>query len=311
MQMFRIIVIVLCLAAGTVGHSAERPISGSSRALIVSVDGLRPDLLLRAEAPVLQDLVKRGSFTFWARTTAGAVTIPSHVSMLTGVPPSKHGVEWNRDLPFATPVWPARPTIFELAKGAGLSTAMAAGKSKFSVLARPGTLDWSFVSKEPVSTDDVVADSACAAIQRQAPAVFFVHLPSVDSAGHTFGWGSPEQLATIAEADRAVGRLLEAYRGRGLLDSTFILVTSDHGGAGTTHGADDARSRHIPWIAVGPGVRLNHDLTMHADLEVRTEDTFATVAWLLGLEPPKAVEGKPVTEILDDAELRKRRTPGR
>ena len=38
-------------------------------------------------------LMHRGSFTMWAQTTAVSVTLPSHVSMLTGVPPSMHGIE--------------------------------------------------------------------------------------------------------------------------------------------------------------------------------------------------------------------------
>jgi len=32
--------------------------------------------------------------------------------MLTGVTPHKHGIEWNRDLPFSEPVYPLVPTIF-------------------------------------------------------------------------------------------------------------------------------------------------------------------------------------------------------
>jgi hypothetical protein len=74
-------------------------------------------------------------------------------------------------------------------------------------------------------------------------------------------------------------------------------VSADHGGAGKSHGADDPRSRFIPWIAVGPGVCANVDLTIHANLAVRTEDTFATAAYVLGITTSKPVDGKPVMEI--------------
>src|SRR4051794_27495970 len=64
---------------------ATRPVRQINRALIISVDGLRPDLLARAYAPNIRGLMNAGSFSLWARTTAVAVTLPSHVSMLTGV----------------------------------------------------------------------------------------------------------------------------------------------------------------------------------------------------------------------------------
>src|SRR5688572_265896 len=54
------------------------------RMIGISIDGLRPDLLLGADAPNIRSLIERGSFTFWAMTTDVAVTLPSHVSMLTG-----------------------------------------------------------------------------------------------------------------------------------------------------------------------------------------------------------------------------------
>jgi len=274
------------------------PAPGISRALIVSIDGLRPDLLLRANAPVIHKLMEQGSFTMWARTTDLAVTLPSHTSMLTGVRPSKHGVIWNTNLPPGRQVYPAWPTLFEVARQRGFTTAMVAGKSKFSTLAKPGTLSWSFVPTETVISDKAVADTASLWIRSYAPRVLFVHLPEVDIAGHSKGWGSPAQLAAIAAADRCVGQILESLRDGGVLDSTVVLITADHGGAGLSHGPDDVRSREIPWIISGPGICRNYDLTLNQDLEVRTEDTFATICYLLGITPPKPIDGRPVTQIL-------------
>ena len=235
--------------------AAPRPVPAIDRVLLVSIDGLRPDLLLRADAPTLKGLLREGSFTLWAQTTALSNTLPSHTSMLTGVIPSRHGIEWNSDLPLATPVYPSRPTLFELARSAGYTTAMVAGKSKFGALARPGTLDWWYVPAQPRVGDAAVVDTALRLIERHRPQVLFVHLPEVDSVGHDSAWASPAQLAAIARADRGVGRLLALLRRLGLRESTLVLVTADHGGAGRSHLPDDPRSRHIPWIAAGPGVR--------------------------------------------------------
>src|SRR4051812_11186656 len=67
-----------------------------SRMLIISIDGCRPDLLLRADAPTIHGLLPQSTFTLWARTVPHAITLPAHVSMLTGVVPRKHEVEWNK-----------------------------------------------------------------------------------------------------------------------------------------------------------------------------------------------------------------------
>ena len=289
--------LVLLVSASSHGDVVSSP---ARRVLIVSIDGLRPDVLLRSDAPVLRRLLARGSFTFWARTTAVSVTLPSHTSMLTGCRPARHGIEWNHDLPLLSPVYPKCPTLFELAHRAGLSTAMVAGKSKFRALAKPGTLNWCFVPAAAVIGDNEVADSACAMMTRHHPEVVFVHLPAVDTAGHTHGWGSSEQLAAVAVADHCVGRLLDAFGGEKALEAGWVMVTADHGGAGTDHGPDDPRSRTIPWILVGPGVRRGFDLATLADVNVEIEDTFATACRLLRIPTSGSIDGHLVTAALNE-----------
>jgi predicted AlkP superfamily pyrophosphatase or phosphodiesterase len=300
------IICLLCLAVSLpIEAQTTRPDPQIRRAVIISVDGLRPDLALRGDTPNIHALFNSGSYSFWARTTAESVTLPSHTSMLTGVVPVKHGIQWNADLPLTRAIYPAYPTIFELARQCNYTTAMVAGKSKFVNLAKPKTLDWEFIPYTEKIEDYEVADQAVATILLHQPDVLFVHLPGVDNAGHTFGWSSKEQMWAIAQADRAIGNILWALDESHLRDSTFILVTADHGGSGKMHGPDDDRSRHIPWIAVGPGIRRGLDLTIYGDLVINTEDTFATVAYLLGIPVIKQIDGRPVMEILDrsNAEL--------
>jgi predicted AlkP superfamily pyrophosphatase or phosphodiesterase len=291
-----LIILALSLPAEA---QTTRPDPRIRHAVIISVDGLRPDLALRGDTPNIHALFNSGSYSFWARTTAESITLPSHTSMLTGVVPVKHGILWNSDLPLTRAIYPNFPTIFELAHQCGYTTAMAAGKSKFVILAKPKTLNWEFIPYTEKIEDYQVADQAVAMILLHQPDVLFVHLPGVDNAGHTFGWSSKEQMQAIAQADAAIGNVLWALDQAHLRDSTFILVTADHGGAGKSHGPDDDRSRHIPWIAVGPGIRRGLDLTIYGDLVINTEDTFATVAYLLGIPVIKQIDGKPVMEILD------------
>lgn len=292
-----------CAALLTVQAAAEkpaRPIRSIERVLIVSIDGLRPDRLLLANAPVIRGLIGGGAYTMWAQTTAVSVTLPSHVSMLTGVIPRKHKIEWNVELPLAEPVYPAYPTVFELAKKWGYTTALITGKSKFGPLTKPGTLDHLSMPPRDLEIDEPVADEAVKIVREQRPELTFVHFPAVDKRGHKFGWGSPEQLAAIEAADACLGRVLAAYDAAGIREHTLVIVSADHGGGGLTHGAEDPRSRNIPWIAHGPTVKKGFDLTQSFDLVVRTEDTCATACYVLGLGQFPYFDGKPVLAAFEN-----------
>jgi arylsulfatase A-like enzyme len=145
--------------------------------------------------------------------------------------------------------------------------------------------------------------SAVDILRLHKPDVMFVHLPGVDNAGHAKGWGTDAQLAAVNVADGCVGQLLDTLEKEGLADSTLIIVTADHGGAGRTHGAEDPRSRHIPWIVSGPGVRKDLDLTFDRDLTIDVYDTFSTVCAMLAIPVPHKVTGKFVADILEGREL--------
>jgi predicted AlkP superfamily pyrophosphatase or phosphodiesterase len=287
------------IATARADEPTSRPVPAIKRVMIVSIDGLRPDLALRADTPNIHALMQAGSFTFWARTTEISITLPSHVSMLTGVTPAKHHVDWNADVPPGRDPYPAVPTLFEIAHQHGLTCAIASGKSKFSTFARPGVLDWSYLPILPLTNDDDVARHATEIIRDHQPQVMFVHFPGVDSAGHAKGWASAEQMAAIHFADAALGEVIAAAKDAKTFDETLLIVTADHGGQGRQHGPNDDRSRHIPWIAVGPGVRAGYDLTQNAALTVNTEDTFATACFFLGLPVSGDIDGKPIQAILE------------
>lgn len=276
------------------------PALASRHVVVVSLDGLRPDVALRANMPALRALMNRGSFTMYAATTDVAITLPSHTSMLTGVPPEQHGITYNADPRPTDKPAPDWPTLLEVAHRAGLTTAMVAGKSKFSVLCAPGALDTSLVPpRGGVFPDSLVAETADRWIRTRRPQVLFVHLPGLDAIGHSRGWGSHEQVAGAEAVDRAFARVLRALAQSGLNDSTLIIVSADHGGAGKTHGGLDPRSRLIPWIAAGPGVKHDFDLALLPATQVRTEDTFATAAAWMGIALEKPVVGRSVDEIFE------------
>lgn len=321
--LMRYVFILIVLTSSLIARGqATRPIKQVDHIVIISIDGLRPDVLLRADAPNIRSLMAHGCFTFWARTTAVALTLPSHVSMLTGVIPVRHGIHWNEDLPLAKPYYPKVPTLFELAHKVGYTTAMVAAKSKFDVLNRPGTIDWLYLPQfampeaqaatqpmelqsttSTVASAQIITEHVIRVLKDHKPDVLMVHFGSTDVIGHSTGWGTPEQVAEVGKIDSDIGQILKTEDRLSLQKRTAIIITSDHGGAGRTHGADDERSRNIPWIIYAPGIRQNYDLTRIQSLTVNTYDTFATACWLLGIHTPAGIDGKPITEILPNQEL--------
>jgi phosphonoacetate hydrolase len=67
--------------------------------LILSIDGLRPDAIALAPMPNLLAILQNSAYTLSAQTVYPSVTLVAHASMLSGLCPSKHGVDWNDYLP--------------------------------------------------------------------------------------------------------------------------------------------------------------------------------------------------------------------
>lgn len=294
----------ILLFTASLPAQTTRP-AGVRGVLVISVDGMRPDVMLRADTPNLRALMARGSFTMYARTTDVAITLPSHVSMMTGVTPDKHGIDFNAEQKEGEKKYPAVPTIFQLAKKQGLTTAVASGKAKFSLFDQDGLLESRFVSLKTEKDDRVTAREGARIIQQNKPQVMLLHLAGPDSSGHAQGWGSAAQIAVLHQADEAVGIAVAALKEAGLLDSTLIIVSADHGGSGKSHGRNDERSRYIPWIAAGPGVRKDYDLTSLRGFDINTYDTFATACFFMGIPLPDGIDGKPIVQMLESYEAPK------
>jgi len=260
-------------------------VPSTRRVVIISIDGLRPDAILLAPMPNLMGLMQKSAFSLGARTVFPSVTLVAHSSMLTGMCPSKHGVDWNDYLPERG--YAQGLDLFDIAHAAGLQTEMYVGKKKMKQITEPSSLD-NFV---------LVNDSDAGLMDRlledfpQDFGVLFIHLVETDLAGHAYGWLSPEQISTIQRADETLGRLLAELDARNLRDETLIIVTADHGGNGQGHGSDSRKDMTIPWIASGPGIQPKILITL-----VHTMDTAATAAFALGLEIPYEWDGVPVYE---------------
>jgi predicted AlkP superfamily pyrophosphatase or phosphodiesterase len=253
--------------------------------LILSIDGLRPDAIALASMPNLLNLMQSSAYSLTAQTISPSVTLPAHASMLSGLCPSKHGVDWNDYLPEKGNA--VGTDLFDLAHAAGLETVMYIGKKKLLQVTEPSSVD---ISEYIADRDSVIVDQ----LIEDFPVdfgVLFIHFPTPDGMGHQYGWLSPEQLSVLFRADEAIGELLGELDRRNLRDETLIIITADHGGHETSHGSRMPEDMTIPWIASGPGIQPKQLTTT-----VHTMDTAATAAMVLGLDIPVEWDGVPVYE---------------
>ncbi len=252
---------------------------------IVSLDGGKPAVMQQSAMPFLMGRVADGAATWEAQTVFPSVTLVSHTSMLAGVGPDKHKVNWNAWIPSKGLL--EIPTVFTLAKKGGQSTALFAAKEKFNHLNSPGALDaFAVIEVKAPALARIVA----AYIVETKPNLCFIHFADSDSVGHKYGWGSPEQIQSFADVDEGLKIINDAIAFAGIGDSSVVIVSADHGGHDKTHGSKSPEDMTIPWIAWGAGVAKG----LAISAPVTTHDTAATALWLLGIAVPVDWDGKPV-----------------
>lgn len=119
-------------------------------------------------------------------------------------------------------------------------------------------------------------------------------------------------LAELAEFDAMVGALLEAVRARGDLDSTWFILTSDHGDMQMEHQmfykmvAYEA-SAHVPLIFASPGIAAGGARVITQATQLL--DIFPTVLRLAGVQVPAYARGYDLSPFLHGASADPSRPP--
>lgn len=285
--------------AGSGGGAGGTPARKAGHVIIIGVDGLSPDGVLKADTPTLDDMMKSGSWSLHARgvlpTTSGA----NWASMITGAGPEQHGVTSNDwqvgEFNFPTAVTGSGgffPSVFQVLTDQHPEFEIG---SVYNWDAFGNLYDHRFVDYDAHGeSEDETTDLAVAYIKAKQPDFLFVHLDHVDHAGHAYGHGTPEYYDSVTKADTLIERIRQATVDAGIADETVIIVSSDHGGVGKGHGGETLAELEIPWIVYGKDINPGAEL----DLPINTFDTAATVTWLLGAKLPYAWLGRPVTPVL-------------
>lgn len=255
--------------------------------VIMSFDGVRADAL-RQVFPAA--LLARAAYSWEARTTLPSSTLPAHTSMLTGVPPAVHGQRSNPTNPLGHI---ARPTVFSVVTTNGGRAAAFVAKPKLLYLVRPGTAARAEHLLYPRYDMVQVAREAARYLAQRQPHLLFVHVADPDDQGHRYGWMSVPYMQAVRRVAETVEVILDVLTRMSALDTSLVIVTSDHGGRGRTHGTDAPEDVIIPWLAFGavePGMLRT---------PIMTYDTAATVVAALGMPIPRDWTGRPVVQTVE------------
>ncbi|GAB3030732.1 hypothetical protein GCM10011376_23630 [Nocardioides flavus (ex Wang et al. 2016)] len=246
--------------------------------LAITIDGLNPEalrILGPKGTPHLHAFMASGASTLNARTENElTITLPNHTGMVTGrrvtAAEGGHGVTWNDDRRRPRTVQAAAgervESVFTAVSAAGGSTALFASKTKFSLWKRSWPLA---IDKTRIQLDNaVMARSVRRDLRDHDRAFRFAHFSLPDNVGHAKGFMSKPYLRSVKQVDALLGGIVAAVDADPVLDaSTAIIVTSDHGGLGTSH--SDARrfaNYRIAFMVAGPGVAVGADLyALNAD----------------------------------------------
>jgi arylsulfatase A-like enzyme len=253
------------LAASALLAAAPAP-RLADHVFIIMMDGARPDFLRRAHAPVTHGLAAEGTTFLQAETTYPSQTRVAFVSLPTGSYPGSHGIvggdeikdaDW-KDLetgsndPMAAQTLVARPTFFEEATAAGLTSIYAAmkgyelvgakgatwtinGKQTLDKVAQAaryepdisGSVDLALWYKQSLSRQ--LLDQTLALVRAHKPNLVVLNLGSADYVAHTWGPECPQYLHTLEFVDGLVGELKAELGKLGILERTAFVLSADHG----------------------------------------------------------------------------------
>ncbi|WP_141058824.1 ectonucleotide pyrophosphatase/phosphodiesterase [Stenotrophomonas rhizophila] len=298
----------------TAGRAPVAAPATTPKLLLVSIDGLRADMLDRGITPNLSRLVDGGVRARWMTPSYPSLTFPNHYTIVTGLRPDHHGIIHNsmhedalgsfrlskREAVTDARWWGGEP-IWVGAEKAGVRTATWSWPGSEAAIQGIRPSQWRTYDASvplPDRVDQVLG--WVGQTDGDAPRLVTLYMEQVDHAGHDHGPDSPEYAAAIGEVDQAIGRLLDGLQSRGLENSTNVIVVSDHGMASVPDGqtiaiedmvdptiATDVSMGQSVGFAPLPGKRREAEkvlLGAHAQFDCWTRQTLPA-RWHYGSNP--------------------------
>jgi ectonucleotide pyrophosphatase/phosphodiesterase family member 5 len=212
--------------------------------ILISFDGFRWDYPSRGLTPNLDFIKENGVHALSLKPCFPSKTFPNHYSIVTGLYPENHGIIANDFTNMNTlqkyslwdstakndAKWYQGDAIWEAAKRQGVITASYFWPgSELNVDYRTPNYSKRFVYTTPY---DERIQGALEWLQLpfdKRPHLIMLYFDATDTSGHNYGPNSKEVNQSIAQEDSLIGKLFVGLKKLNLLDSTNIIILSDHG----------------------------------------------------------------------------------
>lgn len=212
--------------------------------LLISVDGLRPTDVTREQMPVLDALANANVRAEGMRPSYPSLTFPNHYTLVTGRRPNQHGIIHNtmedaelgefrlsnREAVGNAGWWQGGAPVWTSVQRAGLRAATMFWPGSEAEI--DGVRPWQWHAYDgAISDGDRVAQVLdwlrLPATER--PRFITLYFDVVDHVSHDQGPDSAPARAARAGVDAALAQLLASLRAQRQLDTTNLVVVSDHG----------------------------------------------------------------------------------
>ncbi|WP_276091025.1 alkaline phosphatase [Pedobacter sp. JY14-1] len=284
------------LVAGTMQSQAQKKTKDiAEHVIIIGIDGLSSEGLLKADAPVLHKMITEGAFKEKARTVLPSSSSSNWSAQILGGGPELTGVtsnDWKPNDKHMTPVAVnsvgRSPSIYDIIRQ---QRPQAEQGVVFHWDDYGRLLQKEMVNHyEHAATESLAAQKFSEYILAKKPMFALLHLDHVDHAGHEQGHMTQDYLNSIAKADSLIGNVLAAIEKAGIKESTMVMIVSDHGGINKGHGGTTDNEINIPVIYYGKGVKKGYKIQQ----PVYQYDVAATIAFIFNLEVPYSWTSRPV-----------------
>jgi arylsulfatase A-like enzyme len=275
------------------------------RVILLSLDGVRAYAL--PYLPTVSALTQRAVWTDAMETVVPALTLPAHLTMLSGRDVTEYGITVNTmDAGIAAVMRINGITpMFDWARTAGMRSAAVAGVLLVPPEQRAEAQSFFGVDTLEGADGDshALAGSSVALIRGDTSlSMLFVHYPDADFAGHTYGWIggdgalTPAYRAALARMDTAIATLWTEIAPSVDAGHTAFIITADHGG-GHGEGCNTIETATHTHCTAHPGDRLVPFLLVARDAvpgRIAASSSItqvgATVGALLGIPVPERAE---------------------
>jgi arylsulfatase A-like enzyme/Tfp pilus assembly protein PilF len=301
---------LLASCGGTSTRSAAPPPADRPSILLVTLDTTRADAIgpdaSGVETPAFNALAARGRRFRQAYATVPE-TLPSHLSMMSGLYPAGHGVHENaRYVPSTVTL------LAERLKDAGYRT--SAFVSSFALAKRFGIgrgfdlYDDTLAGGASERSSQATTDAALADIAQPAAGPRFLwvhyydpHTPYAPAEPFKSTYAKHPYLGEVAAMDAQLGRLVSGFE-QHVQGPLAIVAVADHGEGLGDHGEVQhgqllyQSTMHVPLVVVGPGFSNSVD-----DVPVSTRRVFFTLLDWAGLGSDHSLRGSGEDVILGEA----------